>query len=97
MAAFLAAAVATGAIASIFQTQIVLGQLVEFGAPVTRFGPGAHWKTWRGSGRSWSAWRLLCCCLRFSRGIWSFALFLLPGAGLFSLSRVWLCCDWRSG
>lgn len=33
--AILAAAVATGALASIVQTQIVLGQLVEFGAPVT--------------------------------------------------------------
>lgn len=35
IAVFLAAAVATGAIASVVQTQIILGQLVEFGAPVT--------------------------------------------------------------
>lgn len=35
IAAFLAAAVAAGALASIVQTQIILGQLVEFGAPVT--------------------------------------------------------------
>jgi glucose/arabinose dehydrogenase len=35
IAAFLGAAVATGSIASIVQTQINLGQLVEFGAPVT--------------------------------------------------------------
>jgi aldose sugar dehydrogenase len=35
IAAFLAAAVATGAIASIVQTQINLGQIIEFGAPVT--------------------------------------------------------------
>ncbi|MFT3760992.1 PQQ-dependent sugar dehydrogenase [Thauera sp.] len=35
IAAFLAAAVATGAVASIVQTQINLGQLVRIGAPVT--------------------------------------------------------------
>ncbi|VFR88927.1 PQQ-dependent oxidoreductase, gdhB family [plant metagenome] len=35
VAVFLIAAVATGVIASIVQTQIILGPLVEFGAPVT--------------------------------------------------------------
>ncbi len=35
IAALLAAAVATGAFASIVQTQLILGQLVDFGAPVT--------------------------------------------------------------
>ena len=35
VAAFLAADAVTGAVASIVQTQTILGQLVEFGGPVT--------------------------------------------------------------